>query len=220
MKLKYVEDLAKNNLSFETRNNIDNLVNKYLEDTTKESMAVTIGSIYQDIKRNYECTKFTTNCEKEFWDELIRFWHYAEAKYFKSYIKLQGELPFSYDYHKTTVRRMLNSIYGDMLQVFRIAEHETLGGIPEIIDAMAKKMEESAEQIFVHNQIEKYFGKYQKDFYAVQYIAVKYLSGYRPDFYESQYHGFEFCKFDSRDNQHITAEGLDNILTLHLKDAR
>lgn len=220
MKLKYMEDLSRKNLSSETRNSIDNLVSKYLEDTTKESMAETIGAIYQDVKRNYECTKFTTNCENDFWDELIKFWHYAESKYFKRYMMLKGNLSFSHDYYKTAVRRMLNSIYGDILQVFRIAEHETLGGIPAVIDAMAKKMEEDAELIFVHNQIVKYFEKYRNDFYAVQYIAVKYLSGYRPDLYESPYNGFEFCKFDSRDNPHITAEGLDKILTLHLKDTR
>lgn len=218
MKLKYVEDLAKNNLSSGVRNSIDHLVNQYLEETTKENMEGTIGAIYQDVKRNYEYQKFTTKGEKEFWDELVRFWHFAESKYFKSYMHIRGELPFSYEYHKRTVREMLNAIYGDILQASRIAEHETLGGIPAIIGEMAKKMENDAKQIYIHHQIDKYFAGYRNDHYAIQYIAVKYLLIYMPDLNESEYNGFMFCKYDSRENRHITADGLDNILTIHLRD--
>jgi hypothetical protein len=116
------------------------------------------------------------------------------------------------------VLHILKSIYGDIDHASRVAEHETLGGIPAIIHAMAKKMEEDAKQTYIHNQINKYFSKYRNDLYAVQYIAVRYLIAYRPDFYESEYHGYMFCKYDSRDNPYINAEGLDDILTLHLKE--
>ena len=220
--LKYVEKMARENLDAYSLKKIEASLDAYLEEATKENIAKTIGSIYQGIRKNYRLKKSTTNGE-EFWREIAKFWHYADTAYYTHYFHINGGMPFNYRRAEEVSTRILKSIYGDIFTAYNIAEHETLGGLHAVVEAMIKKMEKTAEESFISCLIYKYFGKYKKNsstiqyFWAIQYLAVKYLMKYRPDLQASQFKRYMLCYDDTSEMSH-SKTGLHAILTLHLKD--
>jgi len=204
MDLKYVENFAKSKIDAYSLKKIDASVKDYLNEATNENIAKRVDADYQGIRKNYGFSKTTAMTEQEFWGELIKFWHYAES------IRLhtQGSVPYSYNIGRTAVTQLLESTYGDLDIAYRIAAHESLGGLQAIIEAMLKKMLEPMKEKYIRHLIDKHLGKYKKSLHAVQYIAARYLLTYRPDLQESQFNDFMFCSY----------EDLERILVIHLEE--
>ena len=204
MNLRNVEDFAKSKLDAYSLKKIDVSVKEYLGEATNENIAKTVEYDYQSIRKNYSLNKTTARTEQEFWGGLTKFWHYAES------IRLhtQGGVPYSYTVARTAVTQLLDSIYGDLDIAYRIAAHESHGGLQAIIEAMIKKMSEPMKEKYVRHLIDKHLGKYKKSMPAVQYIAVRYLLSYRPDLQASLYNDFMFCSY----------KDLERILIMHLEE--
>ena len=212
--LKSVEKMVEAKLDAYSLKKIEKSLDEYLEEATKENIAKTIGYIYQGVRKNFKLKKSTAKTRDEFWGEITRLFHCADTAYYTHYFHINGGLPFYYKRAEEVSTRILKSIYGDIFTAYNIAEHETLGGLHAVAEAMIKKMGETAEASFISTLIYKHFGKYKESsnvvqyFHAVQYIAVKYLLKYRPEFEASQYKNYMFC----------TYEKLEEILIMHLKD--
>lgn len=217
MDLKYVKDLCKENLSSDVMSKVGSSLQRYLKESSKENIADVIGSVFQKVKKEFRYKNFTADNEKDFWDEITRFWHLAETSYFG----INGRMGFDFAAAKRGVYPYI-AAFGGVEEVSRIAQYESLGGMSAVIDAIHRMMEEEGTQAFTNELISKHFKEYRKDFYSVQYIAVKYLEAYRPDLHESRHQSFQFCVYDNRESPHnqINASGLNTILTLHLKENR
>ena len=178
--LMSVERIVRAKLDAYSLKKIEKSLNEYLGEATKENIARTIGIIYQSVRKNYKLKKSTARGE-EFWKEIARLWYYADCAFYTRYYQINNWMPFNYKRAEEVSSRILKSIYGDIFTAYNIAEHETLGGLHSVAEAMINKMRETAEEIFVSGLIDKHFGKYKESsnvvqyFHAVQYIAVKYL---------------------------------------------
>lgn len=206
--LRKVEQVAKENLDAYSLKEIETSVDEYLREATKEGIANTISIIYQIARKKFQLKKETTSNHEQFWKEMTRLWYCLDSAYYAYYFHTQGALPFNYKIAKDEVGSMLLSIYGDMITVFHIAENETLGGLRTIVEAVIDKKRQEAEQHYKKILIRRHFEKYQKNFYAIQYIVVKYLTKYRPDLEASKQNNFMYKMY----------EDLENIVTVHLED--
>lgn len=206
--LKSVERIVRGRFDAYSLKKIEKSLDEYLEESTKENIAKTIGFIYQGARKNFKLRKSTARTRDEFWGEITRLWHCADSACCTHYYHINGGLPFNYKISKDASWLVLKSIYGDIFTAYHIAEHETLGGLHAVTEAMIKRMGETSETSFISNLIYKHFEKYRKNFHAVQYIAVKYLLKYRPDLQSSQYKNYMFC----------TYKKLEQILTMHLEE--
>ena len=204
MNLQYVVNFAKSKLDAYSLKKIEESVKDYLSEATNGNIAKNVDADFQGIRRNYKLSKATGRNEQDFWGELIKFWHYAES----SRLHTQGGVPRNYRMGRSAVAEMLQSIYGDLQIAYRIAAHESLGGMQSLIEAMIKKMSEPMKEKYIRHLINKHFEKYKKSMPAVQYIAARYLLSYRPDLQVSLFNDFMFCEY----------KDLERILTMHLEE--
>ncbi len=215
MDLKYVRNLCEQKLSKDVKNKIDVALNEYLKESSQENIANVIGSTFQKVKKDFRCKNFTADNESDFWEEVTQFWHLAETSYFG----INGKMRFDFEAAKRGVYPYIESL-GGVMEASRIAQFESLGGMPAIIDAIHKRMEEKATEHFIAHLIDKNFNEYRRDFNVVQYIAVQYLEAYRPDLHESRHKNFQFCVYDNRGTPYnqFKVPGLNTILRLHIKE--
>ncbi len=222
MDLKYMINICERELKRDEVREIDSALHQYLEECTEENIAAIVSPTYYEIRKNYKCKMDTVQDYGDFWNEVTKYYFYTKCVFYEKRWGIKNareKFPFFRDLMKEYAEKLLDSIYGNTFQARLIAQHEEMGGMHAVIEAMTKKLEERDVDSCIRLLICKFFDKFKNNYYAIQYIAASCFLIYRPDLQESIYQEYISCHYDI-DELSPTNIGLFAILTLHLKRNR
>ena len=213
-----LERMTKKILDKETRKELDSLFEGYLEVSTHEHLYLAVEMGYQAVRRTYSIKKFSVNSFEEFEEELTRFIHTAENIYHEKNLGCKYYPPAHYEQCLNKIREILNVT--NLRELYKIAQDETRGGIPLVIETLIQAMEKQRRNKYLKGLIDEHFCSYNHNYFANQYIALSYLKKYRPELMRSKSNEYVTSRFINEQNSMIH-QGINNlyeILSMHLTE--